>query len=595
VSTAVAPARVEATTLRIAARQDVLALAGLALLVGSLAILTWGTWGDLDSDTGFDLVAASRVADGQLPYADFVYFYGPLSPLLQGLAFLLGGSGLGPAVGFGLTIALAIVAATYALARVHAPPLGAFLAASITAAVAFVPNNYSFVLPYTNAATLGTLVTLLFLLFQARYAATGSRRWLVASGVAAGLTALTKPEFALAAFVAASVWLASRARARLSGLKDIGLFAGPAAAVALLGYGGFLLSLSPGELLFENLYPVDTLEAAGNALLDVRAPLTAASVVDLALRLALYAAGIAGLLLAGRALARKGALGRVAVALVAVVAVAAIVGALANPEALRHGLQYAYGWIPAGAVVALGVLLLRRRRQGSPLTAAFQADLAVLTVLAVLALTTYAAFFLHAPKPQMAVFYAPFAAVFLARLHLVWLARTRAAATLGALWLVFLAAAGVGLTLKDARAESEVVRGPGGALRETPSEARVYQAALDWIGRESEPGAPVLVAPVMTGLYALSERSNPLPQISLLPGALPAESDELQAIRKLRAAGVRLAITDRRQFPAYDHGPFGVSFDRVLAGWIEARFDHVATIRGDGNEPLVLDVWRLRE
>ena len=74
-------------------RADAVALGGLALFVGILAAATWGTWGDLDSDTGYDLVAGARVADGELPYRDFTYYYGPLAPFLSGLAALLGGSG----------------------------------------------------------------------------------------------------------------------------------------------------------------------------------------------------------------------------------------------------------------------------------------------------------------------------------------------------------------------------------------------------------------------------------------------------------------------------------------------------------------------
>ena len=69
---------------------DVLALAALALLFGGLVFAVWATWGDLGRDTGYDLVAGSRVAHGQLPYVDFVYYYGPLAPMLLGLAGWIG-------------------------------------------------------------------------------------------------------------------------------------------------------------------------------------------------------------------------------------------------------------------------------------------------------------------------------------------------------------------------------------------------------------------------------------------------------------------------------------------------------------------------
>jgi hypothetical protein len=49
---------------RVAVSVDAVALAGLAIVTLILAAAAWGTWGDLDSDTGFDILAGARVADG---------------------------------------------------------------------------------------------------------------------------------------------------------------------------------------------------------------------------------------------------------------------------------------------------------------------------------------------------------------------------------------------------------------------------------------------------------------------------------------------------------------------------------------------------
>ena len=66
--------------------RDVFALTVLIGLVAVLTVVTWGTWGDLDSDTGFDVQAGARLADGQIPYRDFLYYYGPLAPFLTAVA-----------------------------------------------------------------------------------------------------------------------------------------------------------------------------------------------------------------------------------------------------------------------------------------------------------------------------------------------------------------------------------------------------------------------------------------------------------------------------------------------------------------------------
>ncbi len=119
----------KAGRLRIALGADALAVAGLAVLWVALTALVWNTWGDLDSDTGYDVVAGGLVADGRLPYIDFVYYYGPLAPLLAGLVSAVAGPGIGTIVALGFAITALIVAATYALARTFVGPLGAFLAA----------------------------------------------------------------------------------------------------------------------------------------------------------------------------------------------------------------------------------------------------------------------------------------------------------------------------------------------------------------------------------------------------------------------------------------------------------------------------------
>jgi hypothetical protein len=574
---------------QIGLRQDAVAVGGLVFLTALLVAATWGTWGDLDSDTGYDLIAGARVADGELPYRDFVYYYGPLAPFLSGLAALVAGPGLWPAVGLGLAIALGIVAATYALARIVVPPLGAFLAGSITAAVAFVPSNYSFVLPHTHGATLGTLLLLLLLLALWRYSVTEQSRWAVAAGTALGLVALTKPEPAAAALLAVGAWLLLRARTGVGARHPAALMAAPAAAIPAVVYGFFLTVVSPGSLLFENLWPVDELDAGGTTLIRARMPLSGESAVELLRHSLPYAVGLAGLVLLARLLERPGRWRSPLVFSCAAAGAVFAAACVAKPDGLRDGLYYAYGWIPLGALAGVVVLAVRSRRMTPG--AGLQVQLAAAVALSLLAFTTYNGFVVHGWRPTMSVYYIPLAAILIVRLHLVEAARGRAALALGVAWVTFLAAAGTGLTLKDARAESFTVRGPGGALAETPAEGALYQNALAEIALRTEPGEPILVAPLMTGLYPLSGHESPLDKISMLPGALPEAEDQLAAIEQLEAAGVRLVVTDDRTWIGYGHGAFGETFDTVLAGWVGDNFDRVATLRVDGETPRTLDVW----
>jgi hypothetical protein len=593
VSSAASTVRVVSSRRALSLHADAAALAGLVAVMAALVALGWGTWGDLGRDTGYDFSAAARVAQGDIPYADFVYYYGPLAPGLLGTLFWLFGTSTGPALAFGILLAVAIGLATYALVRTQIQVLGSFLAASITTSVALAPTNLSFVVPHSYSAPLAVLLTLCLLLALSKHAHSPRGPWLGAAGTCLGLLTLTRPEFLLAAVAATLAWLGVRALSREVRWRDVALLAGPAAAVPALVYGTLLTTVTPRELVFENLYPVDELDAAGNALLKLRAPLTLSSFAELAGRMALYVLGVAVLVLAGRALGRRLGARVLAVSLVIGTAVA-VVAVVVRPETLRYWLQDVYGWIPLGAVAFILYLLFRHRTRKVRWSADQQIALAVTVVLAVLAAKVYAAFFIHSTRPQHAVYAVPFAAVFIARLHLVELSRWRNAAALGAGWLAFLATAAFGLTVHDARAESVSVHGSGGALSALPAEGRAYQRVLSWIERNTPSGTPIFVAPQLTWLYTLSERPSAVPQLSLLPGALVDPEDQRAVISRLERADVRVAVIDRRRYVEYGHTSFGRSFGVQVDRWLRRNFARVMAVSPAGDQDRQVEIWRRR-
>ncbi len=553
------------TLTRFQVSENTLCAAALTALLAVLVGLTWASWGDIGKDTGYDLVAASRVAHGGVPYRDFFYFYGPLAPFALGFAMLIGGTGLSPAIALGLLIATAIVVLTYFLARAIAGVRAGLLASALVAAVAFMPTNFSYVLPHTESATLGTLLLLGVLLALRREA-------LVVAGVLGGLCALTRIEVEVALIAGFAAWLiARRTRAREASLLVV-----PAVLIPVAVYVPLASVVGLHRLVWQNLYPVDTLRTAGNAVIRVHAPFTLSSFERLAWEFALYAAGVALLLFIGKRLGMRLASGRAA-------AVGGgglgLVVALVRPDSFAYWSGYAFLWIPAGAAIGLVFALLRTRDRD------LSAEAAMLTALAA---ATYAAFQFQATRPQPAVYAAPLAVLLLVRVHLR--AGTVDARALGAGWLAFLAAGAVVVTFHAARVESSTVRGPGGAVAATPSDASNFNAAVAWIDTHTQPGEPILIAPQLTLLYALTTRTDPLPTISLLPGALPHPSDELALIGLLERRQVRVAVIDRHVYSEYGHTVFGGSFDRTLAAWIHRNFRHVAAIgRAPGNHGI--DIW----
>ena len=575
------------------------AWAGLAIFCAALAVLTWGTWGDVAMDTGYDLLAAARTAGGEVPYADYTYFYGPAAPTLLGGLYAVAGTGIGPAFAFGLAIALAIVALTYRYARELAGTVGGFFAAALTATAAFSSANNSFVMPHSFSAPLAVLLSLAALGAAFQVARGGSRRWLVVAGACAGAVALCRPEHTLALAATLAVWLGLRALAqsdRSRSFREALLVAAPAIAIPAIAYGALLTQVSLDELVRENLFPVDYLREAGNVVLKAHAPFTLGSFAELGAKLVLYAGGAAVLVAAGAALSAGGRARRVAL----VAAGAAVVGFLgvlaAKPDTVRYYLEYAYAWIPAGAWVAVGACAWRFRHRRGSWDATAQVELLAVLFLAVLATKSYASF-LPQPNPDFppdTPYMLPFAGAFLAWLHLQVLPRgSDTGRRLGAAWLALLVTASAVLVVGDARKETFTIAGAHGQLTAHAADGPVYQRALDMIERATAPGEPVLLAPQMTSLYVISGRTDPLPQLSLLPGTLAGGSRE--AVARMNERHVQLAITNRTPLETYEHGAFGETFAQGVARWLESDFRRTAVLRGSGTDPLVLDVWQRRQ
>jgi hypothetical protein len=594
------PARFGGAAVLVREHGDLVAGVALAVLCGALAALTWGTWGDPAMDTGYDLLAAARTNNGELPYSDYVYFYGPLAPVLLGQVFDAFGTGIDQAFAAGLVLTALIVGATYALGRELAGTAGGFLAAALAATAALSSANNSFVMPHTFTAPLAVLFSLLALLAATAAVRNGRTAWFVAAGMCAGLVALVRAEFTLAVLAALGVWLVlrhldSRPRARAG--REALLVAAPAAAIPLLVYGLALTQTSLRGLVTENLYPVDYLRQAGDVVLRAHAPLTPGSLVEPVAKLALYAFGAAALVLLGVALAQRGRT-RLIAAVVAGGATLTFVGVLAaRPETVRHYLEFAYAWIPAGAWLMAGVLLWRYRHREGRWSQRGQIELLAVVFMAAIATKSYATF-LPQPNPTHppdTPYLLPFIGAFVAWLHLRELPRGRASVrAVGAAWLVLLMTGSFVLVVGDARKETVTVTGTNGSLTALPADGPALQQAIEVIERETAPGEAILLAPQMTSLYALSGRADPLPQLSLLPGMLPDTRAEEAAIALLDLHNVTLAITDRTPMTTYEHGAFGETFDRTLARWVRTEFNRTGTLRGSGTDPRVLDVWQRR-
>jgi hypothetical protein len=204
----------------------------LALLFAGAALLSGVTLleGIQPNDEGLMLAAASRIAEGQVPYSDFWWFYPPGQPyLLAGLWELFGPSLLvWRIVRVLCDAAVAVLAYVLAVRGGAAPRLAllSWLAAALAMAYPTGPHP----LPLTLALAFGAL-----LLFE---------RSPPVAGLLVGVAAAWRIEFA--AYLGLGIVLAYAVRGDRF-VRDAGRFAAAAAAAALLIYAPVVAAAGLGD------------------------------------------------------------------------------------------------------------------------------------------------------------------------------------------------------------------------------------------------------------------------------------------------------------------------------------------------------------
>ncbi len=561
----------------------------IAAVVIVLSAVSWRRWGNPVIDPGYDLtVAADYVGEGIVPYRDVTYYYGPAG--LYGLtaAFGLFGTSFATAWAYGYAITLSITATYYALARQWLEPLTAALASAGVVAIGFSGTAFNFVLPHTNAATVGLLAVLLVLLAVAR-----GRPGL--AGAALGLAALTRPDMLVAAAVVATGAVAGRWRAegwRAAG-ADAAWMCVTAVAVAAPVYVALAAVVGPERLLTDNLFPQGFLAGGGGNFYANWAPLSLTSGVALGTRALVYGALLAGL--AGTVVcARRAAGARRALALwplaAAVAALLALDG-LARALGLFPGtrgvietevrqLLIGMSWLPAlaFAAAAWGIVRLLRRR-GPPLGRSWPGDLALLLGAGALAFVAYNEFTTNV----YATYYAalPLLVAAVAHRRLADARPEISVAALGALGLIALGLAGHAWWLFY-RVQDAPVRTARGTYLASREAAPAVQGAVRYVRARSPGDSALLALPAEPGLYFMTDRRPALRVLNVFPGTLPTVADQRAALREIAAARPPLAVVGRRNFTNYDSGAIGDAYARVFMAGIDAAFRPVAAFGAPG-------------
>jgi hypothetical protein len=553
--------------------RTVLGMLGALLVV--LVALTWRHWGIIDTDTGLELTVADLIAHGHLAYRDVQYSYGPAGLYSLALAFAVFGSSMSTAIWFGLLQTVAILAVFYALARTWVRPLTAGLASAALIAIG-LSGWANFVLPNTNSATFGLLFLLLALLAL-------SRDRTILAGLAFGVLALTRIEFAAAGAASAVAYSIGVARVhdRRAALRALLRMAVPGILIALIVLGFFAERVGTSRLITQNLFPVNFASSEANYQRSL-SPLSFASLVATLGRGLVYLTLLAGLLVSAqriqdstrRGLARFSAAWPLAVAVISLLVLDGalrVVGAFPETRSLiqteSKRLLLGMSWLPALILLALVLALARLLKRAAPLRS-WPLDLALLAAAAVLALRAYDSF----TTDTFAPYYAAPALILLAILHeqigkrwrsLGWVSLTALALVV----LSLLVALGKGTT----GGQTELVRSARGSFGTTPATAPALRQTISFIDAHTRPGEPILSLPY-GGLYFLLDRPPALYNLAFLPGDVVSTSDQQAAIAHLKRERVAYVVLGNARFDAWGAPQIGVNYDRLLLAYVQQAY-----------------------
>jgi hypothetical protein len=607
-------------------RRDVpwLALIGVSFCAGLAA--SWERWGNPLVDCGREMNQPLRLARGEMLYSDVRHIYGPLSPYLNAVLYRIFAPSLWVLYADGIVTAALIMALVYLLARRFMKPATAAAATLSVMWLCAFKQAGNYILPYSFSALHGCMLGLAALVLTIAFIDSGKKKFLVAAGLAAGLTALAKTEMGAAAFLAGALAALLAGRPRVpDSLKLLAIFALPAAAITVGVYwriaaltGLSVLSLDsflflrhlPPELVYFNKrmsgldQPLQSLRQmiAASIRFSAIAGVVAAISLMIARRRAPAASprpvaegsGGAGLEQVWTLPPPKGgarnADGRASIGQICLLLSVSVL-AFALMAAAGDWDQGPYMGIPflLIAMLAAGIGRYPSRNPENPEPYNRKLALIVVVAYALLSLTrvilrvrsggAYSSYLLPASVVLFTYCWVDlFPALFRDQ-------TARRAVQRIALGLIL---ADVGLTAvlisyRFRTRNTYAINTPRGTMVAVPDLGKAFDEAQTFISRETSPGEPVAVMPEGTSLNFFTDRPNPLREEITTPGFLDGEN-ETRAISELDRSGVRLILVSNRPTPEFGAVVFGRDYCRELMAWVDAHFDMVAVF-GPNHDP----------
>jgi hypothetical protein len=549
-----------------------------------MAVWTWNTWPDVLIDFGRERYIPWRLAEGEVLYRDVAVFNGPLSQYFNALGFRLFGASLHTLVFCNLTLlALFIGLLYYALRQVSRRGVATAACLIFVLLFAFaeqiIGGNFNYVCPYGHEMTHGLMLSLL-----ATVAAWPSDRhrlfWAVISGLALGLSFLTKAEVFLPGLVATPIAL-------LLGLW----FERPGWRRGLTRWGCFFVAfLTPPTISFLALASAMPAERAligtlGSWGATLRADITTSlfhrtgTGLDHPLANALWMLSVAGLyalilvpaMLLGLKLRRRGQR-RMVIAAAVFIVVAALLW-YARSAVNWADIARPFPVFVALTILAVGADFLRGGRE----EAAQRRFVQQITLL-VFALALLAKMVLFARIWQYGFVLAMPATLLLSVAALDWVPAwidrrgghgevfaAAAAALILITGLVYLQEEAHTIDLKTKQVSS------GADAFWADSRGTQINAALAEIVSRSSPETTLAVLPEGAMLNCLSGLRNSTPYCNLLPVESMIFGED-RILESFQAHPPTLILLVPRDVSEFGYSAFGEDYSRHLGDWIKANY-----------------------
>jgi 4-amino-4-deoxy-L-arabinose transferase-like glycosyltransferase len=621
-------------------------LAWVALIAASFLFglaVSWQRWGNPLVDCGREMNQPLRLARGEMLYSEVRHIYGPLSPYVNAALYKIFGSSLNVLYADGILSAIIILALVYWIAR---QLMGRMASTAATLSVMWLcafkqAGNY--VLPYSYSALHGCALGLIALALLVK--STGSWQktvgdwqnaegekqkagdseltayrqlpaaryplptafYLLAAGVAAGLTVLAKTEMGVAALIAG---VAAAALVGYPNFRRVlvlsGVFIVPATVIVVavywliaervgwntLSYDSFLFlsNLSP-ELVYFNKR-VSGFDQPLQSVIQM---------IGAVVRIASLAAIIAAisLLFTRRKKEDVGAqvvvsdfsitdAGRARYSQLWMLLALSVLVFLSLP--IAGSINWDRGpYLAMPVLLATSLILLLVRYQQQVSKSRVSKETLVLIIIIVYALASLARVILRVRSggayssyliPASVIIFTygwarPFANMFkdgrarrLARNIAIGLILADVAATAGLL--------GYRYRVRN----TYPILTERGTMVAVPDLGQAMEEAIEFINRETAPGDPIAVMPEGTSLNFFTDRPNPLREEITTPGFLDLKGEE-RAIKQLMESNTRLVLVTNRPTPEFGPSVFGRDYCQQLMQWVEENFEAVAVFGPD--------------